>query len=148
MGICSISYSRVQYLKGHTWLTLKAATSLRHYRLLCIWQEFLSNSKWKSFFFLFFLKENRRFSHREVVRKCQMSKSSVSWRWYMQWAGIVNYSFVQRVPNQILARCFPPVEVISFFIYETILCDIFLALWTLLICITQQFSATVLTLKP
>ena len=103
VGYCSFSYSRTRYFKGQTWLMLKSVMDIRHYRLWCIWQEFLTKSKQKPF-----------------LRKTP--KWSVEWMWDMQWVGIVSHNFVQRVLNQILESGFQPLKVISLYLFATQYC--------------------------
>ena len=95
---------------------VNAEDSNGYYRSWCIRQEFLCEQRLSLVFF-----EKERFSpgksHGNVNLKVIFSMNI----WYMQLAGIVNYNFLVRLPNQTLERCFHPLEVISSFVNEMIL---------------------------
>ena len=67
----SISEWHVQYLKGETWLMLKAATGIIDHGVK---KGIPVKQRAKALVF----KKNRRFSALETARKCQFSKSTVA----------------------------------------------------------------------
>ena len=130
----------MRYLKGQTWSTLKAATSIIDHGAetrISVEQQAKALFKRKT-------KQNRRSSPLEIARKCPISKSTVA---------CLERASQTIIPNQIFESCFQPLGVISLYLFTKKYCVTFFNVtcvmsWSLFICITQQFSATVLTLKP
>ena len=139
----------MQYLEGKTWLTLKAATGILDHDVKT---RISVEQRAKALVF----KKDRRSSPLEIEWKCQISKVNC----------IMNMSCMHAVSERALQTIISPkgyrtkyLKVVSshwesfpFICFRNNIMRHFLILcvmsWSLFVCITQQFSASVVTLKP
>ena len=144
---CSFLEWRVRYLKGQKWLMLKAATGIIDHGVKT---RISVEKRAKALVF----KKNRRSSLLEKRAESQISKSTVAWICdaCRQWACIANTTFTKRYRTKYLKdvsshwESFPFICLRSDIVWHFLMSCAMSS--SLFICITQRFSATVLTLNP